>query len=76
MFQREYDENEVDPHHGEQEDQSAPETLDLPDDLNLEDENDTQDGEDNHDDSTMEGNLTVEKTAKLGREQNQEQSFW
>ncbi|XP_031820381.1 midasin [Sarcophilus harrisii] len=33
--EREYDENEVDPYHGNQEKQPEPEPLDLPDDLNL-----------------------------------------
>ncbi|XP_074846986.1 midasin isoform X2 [Carettochelys insculpta] len=34
--EREYDENEVDPYHGKQEELPEPEALDLPDDLNLE----------------------------------------
>ncbi|MEE6475824.1 hypothetical protein FKM82_010868 [Ascaphus truei] len=36
--EREYDENEVDPYHGNQEKQQEAEALDLPDDLNLETE--------------------------------------
>ncbi len=37
-FQREYDENEVDPHHGEQKDEvKEAENMELPEDLNLED---------------------------------------
>lgn len=36
FLQREYDENEVDPYHGQQEKQPEVEPLDLPDDLNLE----------------------------------------
>ncbi|XP_008565442.1 PREDICTED: midasin [Galeopterus variegatus] len=37
--EREYDENEVDPYHGNQEQLPEPEALDLPDDLNLDSEN-------------------------------------
>ncbi|NXJ78761.1 MDN1 protein, partial [Trogon melanurus] len=42
--EREYDENEVDPYHGQQEKQPEVEPLDLPDNLNLEN-NDKSDGE-------------------------------
>lgn len=42
---REYDENEVDPYHGNQEKLPEPEALDLPDDLNLDSE-DKNGGED------------------------------
>lgn len=42
---REYDENEVDPYHGNQEKMPEPEALDLPDDLNLDSE-DKNGGED------------------------------
>ncbi|XP_006870675.1 PREDICTED: midasin [Chrysochloris asiatica] len=43
--EREYDENEVDPYHGNQETLPEPEALDLPEDLNLdsEDKNDDED---------------------------------
>lgn len=43
--QREYDENEVDPYHGNQEKLPEPEALDLPDDMNLdsEDKNGSED---------------------------------
>jgi len=43
--EREYDENEVDPYHGNQEKLPEPEALDLPDDLNLdsEDKNGSED---------------------------------
>lgn len=37
--QREFDENEVDPYHGQQDKRPEPEAMDLPEDLNL-DEND------------------------------------
>lgn len=37
-FQREFDENEVDPYHGQQEQRPEPEAMDLPDDLNLDQE--------------------------------------
>lgn len=45
---REYDENEVDPYHGNQEPLPEPEALDLPDDLNLDSE-DKIGGEDTDD---------------------------
>ncbi|XP_042842742.1 midasin [Panthera tigris] len=52
--EREYDENEVDPYHGNQEELPEPEALDLPDDLNLDSEDkngsedtDQEEGEDN-----------------------------
>lgn len=38
-FQREFDENEVDPYHGQQDKRPEPEAMDLPEDLNL-DQND------------------------------------
>ncbi|XP_008936093.1 PREDICTED: midasin, partial [Merops nubicus] len=44
--EREYDENEVDPYHGEQEKQPEVEPLDLPDNLNLENEKSDEDEED------------------------------
>lgn len=44
FLQREYDENEVDPYHGQQEKQPEVEPLDLPDNLNLEDD-EKSDGE-------------------------------
>lgn len=40
LLQREFDENEVDPYHGQQDKRPEPEAMDLPDDLNLD-----QDGE-------------------------------
>uniref|UniRef100_A0A8C5T387 Midasin n=1 Tax=Malurus cyaneus samueli TaxID=2593467 RepID=A0A8C5T387_9PASS len=44
--EREYDENEVDPYHGQQEKEPEVEPLDLPDDLNL-DDNEKSDEEEN-----------------------------
>lgn len=43
--QREYDENEVDPYHGQQEKQPEVEPLDLPDNLNLENDEKSDEGE-------------------------------
>uniref|UniRef100_A0A674DWW2 Midasin n=1 Tax=Salmo trutta TaxID=8032 RepID=A0A674DWW2_SALTR len=40
LFQREFDENEVDPYHGKQEKKPDPEAMDLPDELNLDQEED------------------------------------
>lgn len=36
-LQENYDDDQVDPYHGKQEEQQAPEDLDLPDDLHLDD---------------------------------------
>lgn len=44
-LQREYDENEIDPYHGQQEKQPEVEPLDLPDDLNLENDEKSDDEE-------------------------------
>lgn len=38
LLQREFDENEVDPYHGQQDKKPEPEAMDLPDDLNLDQE--------------------------------------
>lgn len=35
FYQREFDENEVDPYHGKQDKRPEPEAMDLPEDLNL-----------------------------------------
>lgn len=43
MSQPEYDEDRVDPNHGDQNQQQEPEQLDLPDDLNL-DQNEEDEG--------------------------------
>lgn len=45
-WQREYDENEVDPYHGQQEKEPEVEPLDLPDNLNLESNEKSDDEED------------------------------
>ena len=46
VSQREFDENEVDPYHGQQDKRPDPEALDLPEDLNLDqDEEAGDDGE-------------------------------
>lgn len=39
LLQREFDEDEVDPYHGQQDKRPEPEAMDLPEDLNL-DQND------------------------------------
>ena len=43
LLQREYDENEIDPHYGDNKKEEEPEAMDLPDDLNL-DGNDEDEG--------------------------------
>lgn len=46
VSQREFDENEVDPYHGQQDKRPEPEAMDLPEDLNLDkDEEAGDDGE-------------------------------
>lgn len=45
-WQREYDENEVDPYHGQQEKEPEVEPLDLPDNLNLQSNEKSDDEED------------------------------
>ncbi|NXY90027.1 MDN1 protein, partial [Alcedo cyanopectus] len=52
--EREYDENEVDPYHGQQEKQPEVEPLDLPDNLNL--ENDEKSDDEEEDEGTAEKN--------------------
>lgn len=60
-WQREYDENEVDPYHGQQEKQPEVEPLDLPDNLNL--ENDEKSDEEEEDEGTAE-NLSTDSQMK------------
>ncbi|XP_071597429.1 midasin [Heliangelus exortis] len=53
--EREYDENEVDPYHGQQEKEPEVEPLDLPDNLNLEnDEKSDEEGEDEEEENAFE----------------------
>jgi len=56
-WQREYDENEVDPYHGQQEKEPEVEPLELPDNLNL--ENDEKSDEEEEDEGTAE-NLSTD----------------
>uniref|UniRef100_A0A3Q3ARQ7 Midasin n=1 Tax=Kryptolebias marmoratus TaxID=37003 RepID=A0A3Q3ARQ7_KRYMA len=49
MDQREFDENEVDPYHGEQEKRPEPEAMDLPQDLNLDQDEEAGDVEESSD---------------------------
>ncbi|KAE8602908.1 hypothetical protein XENTR_v10014171 [Xenopus tropicalis] len=53
--EREYDENETDPYHGNQENKPEPEALDLPDNLNLENEEEKNSG-DEKEEGNEEGN--------------------
>lgn len=46
LLKREYDDNEVDPYHGQQEKEPEVEPLDLPDNLNLESNEKSDDEED------------------------------
>ncbi|XP_072602537.1 midasin-like isoform X2 [Vulpes vulpes] len=58
--EREYDENEVDPYHGNQEKLPEPEALDLPDDLNLDSE-DKNGGEDTDHEEGEENPLEIKE---------------
>ncbi|XP_036269995.1 midasin isoform X3 [Pipistrellus kuhlii] len=61
--EREYDENEVDPYHGNQETLPEPEALDLPEDLNLDSE-DKNSGEDtDHEEGEEENPLEIKEKA-------------
>ncbi|XP_066850638.1 midasin isoform X2 [Anser cygnoides] len=68
---REYDENEVDPYHGQQEKQPEVEPLDLPDDLNLENDekSDDEEKEGEEEENTFE---IDEKLADLNEAENTE----
>lgn len=58
VFQREFDENEVDPYHGKQEKKPDPEAMDLPDELNLDQEED-QAGDEGEGDGEPSGQLYI-----------------
>lgn len=51
--QREFDENEVDPYHGQEDKRPEPEAMELPEDLNL--DQDEEAGEDEEGDGDGEG---------------------
>uniref|UniRef100_A0A8C0ZFS4 Midasin n=1 Tax=Cyanistes caeruleus TaxID=156563 RepID=A0A8C0ZFS4_CYACU len=70
---REYDENEVDPYHGQQEKEPEVEPLDLPDDLNLEsnEKSDDEDEEEENDFETDEKPVDFNEAEKT-EEQNEE----
>lgn len=56
-FQRDFDENEVDPYHGQQEKAAEPEPMDLPEDLALGDDEEGGDEEEGE----CEGSPSTEK---------------
>lgn len=62
--EREYDENEVDPYHGNEEKLPEPEALDLPDDLNLDSEDKDGDGDTDHEDGEEENPLEIKEQPK------------
>ncbi|XP_052570916.1 midasin [Peromyscus californicus insignis] len=66
--EREYDENEVDPYHGNQEKLPEPDALDLPDDLKLDSE-DRNDGEDTDNEEAEEENPLEIKGKTEGMEE-------
>ncbi|OXB54358.1 hypothetical protein ASZ78_011040, partial [Callipepla squamata] len=69
--EREYDENEVDPYHGQQEKQPEVEPLDLPDNLNL--ENDEKSDEENEGEEEEENAFEIdEKPVDLNETENTE----
>ncbi|XP_007949614.1 midasin [Orycteropus afer afer] len=59
--EREYDENEVDPYHGNQEKLPEPEALDLPDDLKLDNENKNGDEDTDNEDGEEENPLEIKE---------------
>uniref|UniRef100_A0A8D1BB25 Midasin n=1 Tax=Sus scrofa TaxID=9823 RepID=A0A8D1BB25_PIG len=59
--EREYDENEVDPYHGNQEKLPEPEALDLPDDLNLDSEDKNNDEDTDHEEGEEENPLEIKE---------------
>ncbi|CAO2580328.1 MDN1 [Lemmus lemmus] len=70
--EREYDENEVDPYHGKQDQLPEPEALDLPDDLKLDSE-DKNGGEDTDSEEAEEENpLEIKEKAEDMEETNHE----
>lgn len=64
MFQREFDENEVDPYHGKQEEKPDTEAMDLPDELNL-DQEEEQVGDE--EEGEGEGEASARVTGQQGR---------
>ncbi|XDA78991.1 hypothetical protein R6Z07F_009052 [Ovis aries] len=62
--EREYDENEVDPYHGNEEKLPEPEALDLPDDLNLDSEDKDGDGDTDREDGEEENPLEIKEQPK------------
>ncbi|XP_060024167.1 midasin [Lagenorhynchus albirostris] len=70
--EREYDENEVDPYHGNQEKLPEPEALDLPDDLDLDSEDKDGDGDTDREDGEEENPLEIKEkpmdTVEAGHE--------
>ncbi|NXX88474.1 MDN1 protein, partial [Centropus bengalensis] len=72
--EREYDENEVDPYHGQQEKQPEVEPLDLPDNLNLENEKSDEEEEDEEEENAFEVDekpVDLNEAEKM-QEQNEE----
>lgn len=74
VTKREYDENEIDPYHGNQEKLPEPDALDLPDDLKLDSE-DKNDGEDT-DNEEAEGTSFKMPTARSLWQWAALLSFW
>uniref|UniRef100_A0A8I3X1N2 Midasin n=1 Tax=Callithrix jacchus TaxID=9483 RepID=A0A8I3X1N2_CALJA len=83
--EREYDENEVDPYHGNQEKLPEPESLDLPDDLNLDSEDknvgedtDNEEGEEENPleikENPEEAGHEAEESRETKTDQNESQS--
>ncbi|XP_010137971.1 PREDICTED: midasin-like, partial [Buceros rhinoceros silvestris] len=70
--EREYDENEIDPYHGQQEKQPEVEPLDLPDDLNL--ENDGKSDEEEEDEEEENAFEIDEKPVDLSEAEKAEQN--
>ncbi|KAG8444766.1 hypothetical protein GDO86_009802 [Hymenochirus boettgeri] len=61
MDERDYDENEIDPYHGKQEQQLESEVLDLPDDLNLENDEEKNSGDEKEEESEERNPYDIEE---------------
>ncbi|KAG8524470.1 Midasin, partial [Galemys pyrenaicus] len=70
--EREYDENEVDPYHGNQEMLPEPEALDLPDDLNLDSEDKNGSEDTDHEEGEEENPLEIKEKSEDTKEAGHE----
>ncbi|MEQ2192426.1 hypothetical protein XENOCAPTIV_011514, partial [Xenoophorus captivus] len=65
QLQREFDENEVDPYHGQQDRRPEPEAMELPEDLNLDQDEEAGEDEECKDGQTGEENIQSDTAVEL-----------